>query len=79
MQLYLTALDEQIKLPNENSSIGIIICKSKDKTFVEYALKRTNVPIGVVTYRLSASLPDNMKELLPSPEEIIEKLKFFEE
>lgn len=79
MQLYLTALDEQIKLPNENSSIGIIICKSKDKTFVEYALKRTNVPIGVATYRLSASLPDNMKELLPSPEEIIEKLKFFEE
>lgn len=41
MQLYLTALDEQVKLPDENSSIGIIICKSKDRTYVEYALKRS--------------------------------------
>lgn len=78
MQLYLTALDEQTKLPDENPSIGIIICKSKDKTFVEYALKRSNVPIGVATYQLSASLPDNMKDLLPEPEEIIKKLKIFE-
>lgn len=38
MQLYLTALDEQVKLPDENPSIGIIICKGKDKTYVEYAL-----------------------------------------
>lgn len=50
MQLYLTALDEQVKLPDENPSIGIIICKSKDKTFVEYALKQSNVLIGVATY-----------------------------
>lgn len=78
MQLYLTALDEQTKLPDENPSIGIIICKSKDKTFVEYALKRSSAPIGVATYQLSASLPDNMKELLPDPEEIIKKLKIFE-
>jgi hypothetical protein len=40
MQLYLTALDEQVKLPDENPSIGIIICKSKDKTYVEYALNK---------------------------------------
>ena len=79
MQLYLTALDEQTKFPDENPSIGIIICKSKDKTFVEYALKRSNAPIGVATYQLSSSLPDNMKELLPTPEEIIKKLKIFEE
>lgn len=52
MQLYLTALDEQAKLPDENPSIGIIICKSKDKTYVEYALKQTNAPIGVATYQL---------------------------
>lgn len=79
MQLYLTALDEQTKLTDENPSIGIIICKSKDKTFVEYALKHSNAPIGVATYQLSSSLPDNMKELLPDPEEIIKKLKIFEE
>lgn len=46
MQLYLTALDEQVKLPDENPSIGIIICKSKDKIYVEYELKQTNAPIG---------------------------------
>ena len=78
MQLYLTALDEQIKLPEENPSIGIIICKSKDKTYVEYALKQSNVPIGVATYKLSDSLPEDMKELLPEPEEIVRRLRVFE-
>lgn len=52
MQMYLTALDEQVKLPDENPSIGIIICKSKDKMYVEYALKQINAPIGVATYQL---------------------------
>ena len=78
MQLYLTALDEQIKLPEENPSIGIIICKSKDKTYVEYALKQSNVPIGVATYKLSDSLPEDMKEMLPEPEEIVERLKILD-
>jgi Uncharacterized conserved protein len=78
MQLYLTVLDEQVKLPEENSSIGIIICKNKDKTFVEYALKQSNAPIGVATYQLSNSLPENMKEMLPEPEEIARRLKIFE-
>ena len=78
MQLYLTALDEQVKLVDENSSIGIIICKSKDKTYVEYALKQTNAPIGVATYQLSNSLPENMKEMLPEPEEIVKRLRIFE-
>jgi len=79
MQLYLTALDEQTKLAEENPSIGIIICKSKDKTFVEYALKKSNVPIGVATYQVSSSLPEYMKNLLPKPEEIVQRLKLFEE
>lgn len=78
MQLYLTALDEKVKLPEENSSIGIIICKSKDKTYVEYALKQTNAPIGVATYQLRNTLPDNMKTMLPEPEEIAKRLKIFE-
>lgn len=79
MQLYLTALDEQVKLLDENPSIGIIICKSKDKTIVEYALKQSNAPIGVATYRLSNAVPENMKEMLPAPEEIAKRLKVFEE
>ena len=78
MQFYLTALDEQVKLKEENPSIGIIICKSKDKTYVEYALKRINAPIGVATYQICNSLPGDMKELLPEPEAIAEMLKIFE-
>ena len=78
MQLYLEVLDEKVKLPEENSSIGIIICKNKDKTFVEYALRRTNAPIGVATYQLRNTLPEDMKNILPAPNEIIEKLKIFE-
>ena len=78
MQLYLTALDEQVKLPDENPSIGIIICKSKDKTYVEYALKQANAPIGIATYRLSNILPEDMKAMLPEPEEIAKRLRIFE-
>jgi len=59
-----------MKLPEENPSIGIIICKSKNRTRVEYTLKTTNKPIGVATYSYYDNLPEEMRSLLPSPEEI---------
>jgi len=70
MQFYLTALDETVKLPEENPSIGIIICKSKNRTKVEYTLKSSNKPIGVATYSFYETLPEDMKSLLPSPDKI---------
>lgn len=70
MQFYLTALDETEKLPHENPSIGIIICKSKNRTKVEYTLRTTNAPIGVAAYSYSSTLPKDLERLLPSPEEI---------
>ena len=70
MQFYLTSLDETVKLPDENPSIGIIICKSKHRTRVEYTLKTSNAPIGVATYSTKDSLPDNLRALLPSPDEL---------
>ncbi|MCL2805457.1 MAG: PDDEXK nuclease domain-containing protein, partial [Treponema sp.] len=70
MQFYLNALDETMKLPEENPSIGIIICKSKNRTRVEYTLKTTNKPIGVATYSYYDNLPEEMRSLLPSPDEI---------
>lgn len=79
LQLYLTTLDEQVKLPDENISIGIIICKSKDKAYVEYALKNINALIGVATYQLRNGLPEEMRVLLPEPEEIVKRLQIFEE
>lgn len=70
MQFYLNALDETVRTLDENPSIGIIICKNKDKTTVEYTLKTANMPIGVATYSYYKSLPKNIRECLPSPDTI---------
>ena len=77
MEFYLNLLNDRVKLPHENEAIGIIVCKEKKRTIVEYALKDSKKPIGVATYSLSAILPDAYKELLPSPETIVEKLTGF--
>jgi len=77
MQFYLSALDDKVKLPDENPSIGIIICKEKDRTIVEYALRDTSKPISVATYKITSKLPKNLRKQLPSPEQIqklIEKI-----
>jgi len=78
MQYYLTALDEIEKLPHENPSIGIIICKNKNRTKVEYTLRTTNAPIGVATYSYSSTLPKDLERLLPSPEEIAKIIDVFD-
>lgn len=78
LQFYLTALDKQVKVDGENSSIGIIICKEKDRTVVEYVLSNSDKPIGVATYKIHDSLPEQMKDLLPSPEEIKRRIENLE-
>ena len=70
MQFYLSALDDKVKLPNENASIGMIICKEKSKTIVEYALKDAKKPIGVATYTITASLPQKLSKFFPTIEEL---------
>ena len=70
MQYILTVLDETMKLPDENPSIGIIICKDKKRTRVEYTLKSSSKPIGVATYSYYDNLPEEMRSLLPTPDEI---------
>jgi len=77
MQFYLTVLDDFVKLEEENPSIGIIICKSKDRTVVEYALKQATNPVGIATYKISKRLPKELKKYLPSPEEISKELSTF--
>lgn len=74
MEFYLVALNAQMKLEEENDAIGIIVCKSKKRTVVEYALKSTNLPIGVATYSLSSTLPEAYRNLLPSEDEIAQRL-----
>lgn len=57
MQFYLRALDETVRLKDENFSIGIILCKSKSKTIVEYSPHDASKPIGVAEYKLFNQLP----------------------
>ena len=70
MQFYLTVLDRQIRQSDENPSIGIILCKEKSRTIVEYALHDARKPIGVATYEITRTLPKDLAGQLPNPEEI---------
>ncbi len=78
MQFYLAVLDDTVRLPDENASIGIILCKSKQRTIVEYALKESNKPIGIGTYKLFSTLPQELKSQLPAPEQVAKLLEGFE-
>jgi len=79
MQFYLAVLDDIVRQKGENPSIGIIICKTKQRTLFEYALKSTKSPVGVADYTLSKTLPKELKGLLPSPDEIIKNLSYITE
>lgn len=75
MQFYLAVLNDQVRLKDENPSIGIVLCKSKDKTVVEYALKDADKPIGVATYQIVSTLPKELRGELPTPEQIAQLLE----
>lgn len=75
MEFYLNVLNDTVKLETENDSIGIIICKDKKRAIVEYAIKSSNHPIGVSTYKITDDLPDIYKGLLPSSNKIAEKIE----
>lgn len=78
IEFYLNLLNDKVKLPHENDSIGIIICKNKKRTIVEYALKKSVHPIGVSTYSISPALPDSYKNILPDAKTIARKLQSFD-
>ncbi|MFW5727362.1 MAG: PDDEXK nuclease domain-containing protein [Spirochaetia bacterium] len=75
MQFYLTALDRDVRQKDENPSIGIILCKEKNRTVVEYALHDAKKPIGVATYEITRTLPKELIGELPAPHEIAELLE----
>lgn len=75
MQFYLAALDGQERQEGENPSIGIILCKEKNRTIVEYALQSSTSPIGVAAYRMVRELPRELRDQLPGPEEIAKLLE----
>jgi predicted nuclease of restriction endonuclease-like (RecB) superfamily len=74
MNFYLSAIDDRLRHADDQSSIGIILCKVRDKVTVEYALRDTRKPIGVSEYRLTKALPKDLKSSLPTIEQLEKEL-----
>lgn len=70
MNMYLSALDEYVKRPDENPSIGIILCREKSDKIVEFAFRNVSSPMGVATYTLKKNLPEEYRDALPSPDDL---------
>ena len=70
INFYVNVIDDKLRRPHDNPTIGIVLCRSKKKSIVEYALRGMSQPISVSTYRTTAALPDEFKTKLPSVEEL---------
>jgi hypothetical protein len=75
LNFYLSAVDDILKHETDNPSIGIMLCKTKDKLTAEYALKDINKPIGVSEYKLSDFVPEGLVDTLPSAEDIEKRVR----
>ena len=75
LNFYLSAVDGILKRPEDNPSIGLLLCKSKNDLVAEYALKDMSKPIGVSEYKITSSLPENLSKQLPSIEDIQKRIK----
>ena len=74
MQFYLSVLDDMVRLPEDQPSIGVILCKSKDRLIVEYALNDATLPIGVSSYSVTPDVPSRLQGQLPSADQIASRL-----
>ncbi|MCX5957202.1 MAG: PDDEXK nuclease domain-containing protein [Cyanobacteria bacterium] len=74
LSFYLSAVDAELKGEHDAPTIGMLLCKSKNKVVAEYALRNINQPIGVAEYQLTESLPSDLQSSLPSIEAIEQAL-----
>lgn len=70
LNFYLQALDDQVRMPGENPSIGLVLCKNADKMVAEYAVRDYTKPMGVATYRTTKDMPKKLRDALPDIEEL---------
>jgi len=70
LNFYLSAVDATLKNESDGPTIGLILCKDKNRMIAEYALKDISKPVGISEYRLSESIPENLQGSLPSIEQI---------
>jgi predicted nuclease of restriction endonuclease-like (RecB) superfamily len=74
LNFYLSAIDSQLKRPDDNPSIGILLCKKKDKIEVEYSMRDINKPIGISDYLLTRAVPESLTSKLPTVAELEDEL-----
>jgi predicted nuclease of restriction endonuclease-like (RecB) superfamily len=79
LNFYLSVVDDILRDQNDNPTIGILLCKTKDNVLAEYALKDINKPIGISEYNLSKALPEKIRTGLPTIEQLEEELAGIEE
>lgn len=70
LMTYLRILDDKVKKPHENPSIGIVLCKEANRSFVEYVMQDYDKPMGVATYTTSQETPEALKDALPDMDEL---------
>ena len=70
MNFYLSAVDDMFRHPDDKPTIGLILCKTKNRIIAEYALRNTGTPIGVSEFKYIEQLPEQLKGTLPTIEEI---------
>lgn len=75
MSFYVSAVDDLLRHPDDRPTIGMILCKTKNQTIVEYALREMNKPIGVSTYQLRDTLPEQLQGSLPTIEQLEAELE----
>lgn len=64
-------LDDYVRKPHENPSIGIILCKDADRTYVEYMIQDYDKPMGVATYKTATDMPERLRNSLPDQETLL--------
>ncbi|MCK7578592.1 MAG: PDDEXK nuclease domain-containing protein [Chromatiales bacterium] len=74
LNFYLTAVDRQVKAPDDKPTIGLLLCKTQSRLIAEYALSGMDKPIGVAEYQLVRALPETFAKSLPTVEELESKL-----
>src|SRR5918999_533363 len=75
LNFYMTAIDRQVKAPEDKKTIGIILCKTKNKVTAEYALANIHNPMGVATYQTTEALPEELQDKLPDIKELAARLE----
>ena len=70
LQTYMKVLDDKVRKPHENPTIGILLCKEADKSFVEYVIRDYNTPMGVATYKTTSDMDEKTRNSLPNIEDL---------